>query len=240
MSRAVAFGAAAFLFALPSAAQEASNEPTRSPRSGAIEFKLGGYRPRIDEEAALNGNKPFEDTFNSESMLLFELEVQRFFYQGIGTAGVGFSAGYTEKYGDAILTATGAASAEQTSLKLVPLRVSVNYKFDYAAFKWGIPLVPYVKAGITYIPWWVDKGDERDTFEGDTGSGGKWGYIGSAGIMFLLDVLEPRLARDFDSDVGVNHSYVFAEYSYSKVNDFGGEGFNLGSRNWMFGLALDY
>ena len=56
----------------------------------------------------------------------------------------------------------------------------------------------------------------------------------------MLDVLEPRLARDFDSDVGVNHSYLFAEYTHAEVNNFGGGGFNLSTRHWMFGLALDY
>jgi hypothetical protein len=61
-----------------------------------------------------------------------------------------------------------------------------------------------------------------------------------AGVSLLLDVLEPRFARDFDTSLGVNHSYLFAEYTYAKVNNFGGEGFNLSDRYWMFGLALDY
>lgn len=240
MTRAVALGAAAFLTALPGQAQDASNAPMQSPRTGAVEFKLGGFKPRIDEESGLGGKTPFEDTFQSNSMLLFELEIERFLYKGIGTAGLGFSAGYAEKYGNAVVTETGANAAEKTALKVVPLRLNLFYKFDYAAFKWGIPLVPYVKGGLVYTPWWVNKGDETEVANGNTASGGKWGYGLTGGVAFLLDVLEPRFARDFDTDVGINHSYIFAEYSYSEVNNFGGAGFNLGSRHWMFGLALDY
>ncbi|NTX54459.1 hypothetical protein HR086_24495, partial [Myxococcus sp. CA039A] len=57
---------------------------------------------------------------------------------------------------------------------------------------------------------------------------------------FLLDVLQPRFARDFDSGLGINHSYLFAEYTYADVDNFGKPGFVLSSRRWMFGLALDY
>lgn len=236
MRQAVGLGIAALLMALPGQAQEA---PEQSPRTGAIEFKLGGFKPRIDDEPGLSG-RPFEDTFGSDSMLLFEAELERFFYQGIGTAGIGFSAGYAEKYGNTINRDTGAVAAEKTALKIIPLRLSLLYKFDYAAFQWGIPLVPYAQAGLVYTPWWVNKGDETEVVNGNKASGGKWGYGFTAGVAFMLDVLEPRFARDFDSGLGVNHSYLFAEYSHSEVNNFGGGGLNLGSGHWMFGLALDY
>lgn len=243
MNRAVALGAAAFLTALPAGAQEIVTPSPHSPRNGGIEFKLGSFRPRIDTESGLNGT-PYADTFG-KTLLLAELGVQRFFYQGIGTAGLGVSAGYGEKYAYAVDATTHAQSAERTSIKLVPLRLNALYKFDYAAFKWGIPLVPYVEAGLVYTPWWVTKGDETEVAidaDGNSlkGSGGRWGYGFIGGVSFLLDVLEPRMARDFDLDLGVNHTYLFAEYSYSEVNNFGGAGFNLGSHHWMFGLAFDY
>jgi hypothetical protein len=233
MTRAVALGAAALLIALPGEALEVGNVPTQSPRSGAIEFKLGTYKPRVDDEANLNGATPFSSTFGGNSMLLFQLEIERFLYQGIGSAGLGFSGGYAEKYGDT-KTTTGETAAEKTAFKVIPLQVSALYKFDYAAFHWGVPLVPYAQLGLIYTPWWTTKGDATQL------SGGTWGYGLTAGLSFMLDVLEPRLARDFDTDVGVNHSYIFAEYSYSKVNDFGGDSLNLSSGHWMFGLALDY
>lgn len=245
MNRAVTLGAAALLAALPGEAQEIVAPSPHSPRNGAVEFKLGGYKPLIDSEPSLGGKTPYADTFGDKAMLLGEVEFQRFLYQGIGTAGLGLSVAYAEKYAPAVDATTHEDVAERTALKVVPIRLNALYKFDYAAFKWGVPLVPYAKLGLIYTPWWTTKGDETEVAvdpEGNSlkGSGGKWGYGLTGGVSFLLDVLEPRLARDFDTDMGVNHTYLFAEYSYSEVNNFGGAGFNLGSHNWMFGLALDY
>jgi hypothetical protein len=247
MNRAVALGAVALLAALPGEAQESGGitPPTsfQSPRNGAVEFRLGGYKPRIDSEPALEGKTPYADTFGNKAMLLAELEFQRFFYQGIGTAGASVSVGYAERYAAATDVA-GNPVSERTALKVVPIRLNALYKFDYAAFKWHIPLVPYGKVGLVYTPWWSTKGDSTEVAtlgdESFKGSGGKWGYALTGGVSFLLDVLEPRLARDFDMDLGVNHTYLFAEYSFSEVNNFGGAGFNLGSHNWMFGFAFDY
>jgi hypothetical protein len=241
MSRAVALGVLALLGALPSQALEVSDAPklsTHSPRTGALEFKLGGYKPRIDTEEGLT-DTPYADTFGNESMLLFEVEMQRYFFQRFGSAGVGFSVGYAEKYSDAI-TETGEAAAEKTALKVVPLKLNALYKFDYAAFRWGVPLVPYGKLGLIYMPWWINKGDNTQQLDDRSGKGGRWGYGLTLGASFLLDVLEPRLARDFDTDLGVNHSYLFAEWTYAEVNNFGSSGLVLSSRHWMFGLALDY
>ncbi len=241
MSRAVALGIVALLSALPSQAQDVSQVPrvpAQSPRSGDVEFKLGTFKPRIDTEAGLTG-QPYAETFGDRSMLLFELEVQRFLYQGIGTAGVGVSAGYAEKYASTV-TDTGDRTAEKTALKVAPLKLNGFYKFDYPAFRWHVPVVPYGKLGLIYMPWWINKGSETQTLGESTGKGGRWGYGLTVGASFLLDVLEPRLARDFDSDIGVNHSYFFAEWTYAEVDNFGSPGLVLSSRHWMFGLALDY
>ncbi|WP_164017356.1 MXAN_2562 family outer membrane beta-barrel protein [Pyxidicoccus trucidator] len=242
MSRATALGFAALLAALPAWGQDSAvveeEVSLQSPRTGGVAFRLGGYRPLVDEEEGLNGT-PYKDTFGDASLLLFEAELQRYFYQGFGTAGIGLSAGYGEKFAPARL-ASGAAAGEQTAIKVIPLGVNAFYKFDYAAFEWGIPLVPYGKLGLIYTPWWITKGSSTETVGGNKGSGGKWGWGATGGLAFMLDVLEPRFARDFDSDLGVNHSYLFAEYTYADVNNFGAGGLNLSSRRWMFGLALDY
>lgn len=237
MTRAVALGVAVLLTALPGEAQEVSGPP-QSPRSGGVEFRLGGYKPKIGSEEGLSED-PFTKVFGGANLLLFEAELQRFFYQGIGTAGVSLSVGYAEKYAAALLP-SGEASAERTGFHVLPIHVRGIYRFDYPAFRWRIPLVPYLKPGLIYMPWWITKGGEIEVLADRKGKGGKFGFEGTLGVSFLLDVLEPRLARDFDSDLGINHSYLFAEYTYAKVNNFGGEGFDLSDSYWMFGLALDY
>lgn len=238
MARAVALGVAAFLAALPGEAQDTSDMPMQSPRSGSVEFRLGGYQPQLDAEEGLT-DTPFAKVFGDSNLLLFEAEMQRFFYQGIGSAGLSLSLGYAEKYAAALLP-EGGTSSERTGLHVLPVRVRGVYRFDYPAFHWSIPVVPYIKPGLVAMPWWVNKGGEIEKVGNVEGRGVKFGWEVALGASFMLDILEPRLARDFDSDLGINHSYLFAEYTYAKVNNFGGEGFNLSDSYWMFGLALDY
>jgi hypothetical protein len=210
-----------------------------TPRDSALEFKLGGYKPMIDSAPGMGANGPYNATFGSGAMLLGELEYDRQLWQELGSVAVGFSLGYAEKYGAASL-ADGSAAAERTALKVVPLKIMAVYRFDYAATKWNIPLVPYVKAGLAYTPWWITKGGNIEYVDGLRGAGGNWGYAAVLGLSLQLDFLDQRLARDFDSDMGVNHSYLFGEYVYQDVNSFGTAGPDLSSRHFMFGLTLEF
>jgi hypothetical protein len=204
-----------------------------------IEVKMGSYKPQISNEAGLTGN-PYDEVFDG-GMLLFELEFERQFFQSFGSAAIAFSVGYAEKYGNTVVSNTGVATAEKTALFVVPLRLLAVYRFDYAARELGIPLVPFVKGGLVYTPWWSTKGGRVSNLaNGAKAKGGKWGYQGTVGLAFLMDVLEPRLARDFDTSVGVNHTYLFAEYTYAKVDDFGKRGLDLSSKHFTFGLAFEF
>ena len=82
---------------------------------------------------------------------------------------------------------------------MVPLRLLGVYRFDVAANEWGIPLVPYVKAGLVGIPFWVIKGPDLERVNGEPGSGVRFGYQFTGGIALQLDFLDRRFARDFDS-----------------------------------------
>lgn len=222
----------------------ASLTPSESPRTAEVELKLGAYKPLIDREAALNGAKPYDETFHGAPMLLGELEIDRELWQRIGTLSAGFSIGYAEKYAAAVVvdeTGGTVPSAERAGFFVLPLRLMAIYRFDWPAQHLGIPLVPYAKLGLAYTPWWTSKGSTGVEYSnGQRGAGGKWGWAGIAGVQFLLDALEPRLAKDFDTDFGINHTYLFAEYVYEDVNNFGGKGLDLSSRRWSFGLAFEF
>lgn len=206
-----------------------------SPRSGVIEVKLGGYRPFVDRTAGLDGATPYASTFGNKAMLLGEIEYDHMLYQQLGSLGFGLSIGYAEKYGRATVVGTGEPAAESTSLKVLPLRLLGVYRFDYGALHYGIPFTPFVKAGLVYAPFWATTGAGIEN-----ASGGQWGYMFSGGIGFMLDFIDPRIQRDFDSEMGVNHTYVFAEYTLEEINDFGTGGLDLSSRRLSIGLAFDF
>jgi hypothetical protein len=234
-------GATLALWAQGAAAQVLSGE---SPRNYAIEVKLGGFKPLIDREPGLAGNQPFNATFGATAMLLAEVEVDRILWQEIGSAGIGVSLGYAERYAPAVVVegsdGTVRPTSERTGFFVLPIRIQGVYRFDWAALRLGVPLVPYAKAGIVVTPWWSTKGDSVQYVDGARGAGAKWGYGFTLGASILLDVLEPRLARDFDTDIGVNHSYLFAEYTYADVNSFNANSLDLSSRHWMFGIAFEF
>lgn len=210
-------------------------------RTTQLELKLGLYRPFIDREQGLNG-EPFTSVFGAGSIVLFGLEIDRILWQKYGSVGIGFSAAYGEKYGPTRLVGAppDAQTSDKTSIKVVPLKALAVYRLDYGALHWNIPLVPYAKASLIYTPWWITKAGGVEYYNGRRGAGGRWGYGFTAGVSFLLDVLEPRMAKDLALDIGILHSYIFAEYNFDTVTGFGRPGFNLSGRYWQFGLAVDF
>lgn len=213
------------------------------PRSFTVEFRLGGYRPLIDR--GVSGGQPWEEVFGPHSrMLLFEGEFDKILWQKFGTVALGFSIGYGEKYAKALISpgspGAGTPSGENTSLKVIPARLLAVYRFDYLAMRYGVPLVPFGKAGLVATGWWTAKGGSLEYADGHRGLGVKFGYSFAGGMSLMLDFLEPRLAKDFFTDVGVRHSYLFGEFVYENINTFGKGGLDLSSRHWMFGFAMDF
>jgi hypothetical protein len=213
---------------------------TESPRNGAFKLKVGSYDPRRAMDGEVEGN-PYEETFGRTGMLLVELQYDRYLWQQVGALGLGFSAGYAEKYGAAQAVGEGGGeTAVRTALHVYPMRLDVLYNFDYAALHWRIPLVPYLRGGLAYVPWRMTKGGEVEVVDGRPGRGGRWGYGFTGGLAFLLDVLDQRMSRNLDTELGINHTYLFAEYSVLRADGFGRPGINLSSSHWMFGLAFEF
>jgi len=228
-------------------AQDGTQEEAPRARNVSLQLGLGSYLPRVDTAPGVTG-APYQSTFGDNSMLLFQAEVDRFLWQKYGAVGVGFAFGYAEKYGPAKVVTTpstpeGTTTTEKTALKILPLRLLAVYRMDYGALHWGIPLVPFVKVGLAYTPWWVTKGGDTETFDGQTGSGGKWGYSLAGGVALMLDFLEPDLSRNLATDTGIEHTYFMAEYVNDNTPGFGSResgGLDLSAKHWLFSLAMDF
>ncbi|HEY3360007.1 MAG TPA: MXAN_2562 family outer membrane beta-barrel protein [Polyangia bacterium] len=247
--------------ARPAAADEPAaitEEPSyASPQRFAGEIKFGPYRPNIDSEFA-GGVGPYKRFFGGNSGLLmaYELDVQ--LYQKFGTAAVGLGLAYFSKSSHSFPCQSGSgvgcvpdltrAAGDETSLQILPLSLLGIYRFDWAANKYRVPLVPYVKFGLTYSFWWVNKGNgkvSQVTEPGgavDSGRGGQFGLTASFGAALRLDAIDPGAGRELDGQLGINHTYVFWEWNWWGADGLGQKSpaLKIGDSNWLAGLAFEF
>ena len=126
------------------------------------------------------------------------------------------------------------------------MSLDAAYRFTTLADRYSFPLVPYAKAGLAYSLWWMENGVGNISHYTPVGGttqlarGGTGGLYGTVGLRLLLDVFEPQAARSFDIEMGVNHSYLFAEYQMLNLTDFGNKkSIDLSDNIFAFGIAFD-
>ena len=211
-----------------------------SPQNFAFELKFGPYKPQVD--SSVKNGTPYKDIFGSNPFFFTQIEFDWQFWRKVGSFGLGFTLGYGRDKGKA-LTADGAdKSADKAEFHILPLAIMLVYRFDYVAKRFNVPLVPYVKFGFDYYIWWTRTATGKiPVVDGKKGYGGTWGFHVNAGLAFLLDFFSPGTAKSFDAEVGVNHSYLFAELFYAKVNNFfRSRSIDLSDLTFTVGLAFEF
>jgi hypothetical protein len=222
---------------------EGEGKRFRSAQLFAFELRFGPYRPDIDGE--FNGVRhPYQDYFGSGDKLLTQIEFDYELFHGFGTAAVGFGLGYFQVTGTApVADGTGAPSGDTSTLKVLPLSLSGIYRFDYFLEMKKFPLVPFVKLGLDYGYWQITNGngDIATDGKGGHGRGGTPGWHAAGGFELVLDMFDPEAARDFDSDLGVNHTALVFQYSYANISGLGtADKLHLGDINWSLGLLIEF
>lgn len=215
-----------------------------SNQTSALELRFGLYNPSIDSE--FSGDvSPMKDVFGDDGAWLFGAEYDVQLWQGFGSVGLFASAawGYLEGKG---IAPDGTDTSDGTTLSLVPLVAGGVYRFDVLAKRYKIPFVLSAKLGLDYTLWWIRDGLEEITEYSDgnggttPGYGGTFGLHWAVGLHLLLDFFEPHTAKVFDNEMGVNNSYLFAEYTGYWVDDFGSSSsFDLSHNGFVFGLAFE-
>jgi hypothetical protein len=216
-----------------------------SPRTFMLEIKFGPYKAAVDDEFS-GGAKPFATVYGDTAVMLGMAELQYNVWQRFGTLAIGAASGYAMDKGKAI-AGDGSKPGDRTTFNVVPLQLHLAYQFDYLAQELDIPLVPFVKVGFDYWVWWFeDPSDETSKYESPdgetfTGSGGTFGWHVGGGLRFLLDWIDPSSASSFDMEIGVNNSYIFVEFLYAQVDDFGSSNsIRIGDGLLFGGLAFDF
>ncbi|HVV53432.1 MAG TPA: MXAN_2562 family outer membrane beta-barrel protein [Polyangia bacterium] len=256
-SRAAAAGAAlTALVALPRAAraqQDFASEanfvegsdsytPYRTPQRFAFQLTFGPYRPDVDGE--FNGLRdPYAQYFGSGQHLMTRIELDYQFWHRYGTIAGGLGVGYFSVSGNSPTAMSLSPSGDESTLKVVPVSVSAIYSFDYFLETRGIPLVPYGKLGFDWAYWQITDGNGNiaDDGHGGHGRGATLGWHAAAGLMLMLDFLDPDAAHDFDQDLGVNHTGIAFEYYHADISGLGESNrLHVGDNNWTLGLVLEF
>ena len=191
-----------------------------SPRWGSFELSFDTYRPNIDKE--LPSTRPFETAFGTRHNMMFRVDAAYTIFSQWGSLDVGLGAGYWQKGGKGRLP-DGTVSSDSTYMRIVPTRIHLTYRFDMLAnrYRW-MPLVPFARFSLERYNWWVSNGAGHvANFNGRGASGATNGYSFSGGLALDLGAIDPTLARDMDRSTGINHTYIFVEFTKSYIKDFG-------------------
>ena len=204
---------------------------------------------------------PFEAVFGTKHRLLAEGEVERDLWQGFGSIGIGAGFAYSEFYGTGFHQVGGPdggliflKSSDGTGFHLATLKLFATYRFDYFVPS-GFPLVPYVKGGLDWVIYWEQLSSGSIT-QGINGSaiGLVTGLEATAGLSFMLDFIDPLIARDMYTDLGIAHSFLTAGWTWQDIqNDpsnlvhqifHGGQSgpatLNLSASYFNFGVELEF
>jgi hypothetical protein len=238
--------------AAPAEAQviQRSNLDFRSAKRFALELRFGPYSPDIDSEFK-NGQKPHETYFGNSRRLLTQLELDYQFFTRFGSAAVGLSGGYFTESAKSFFDPSagqpaGTRSGDSTRLTLFPTALLGIYRADQLWHMFRIPLVPYGKLGLNYTFWSIYDGNDeiaKASAGGMSGKGrgGTWGWQASVGLSLVLDFIDPGSARELDSETGVNHTHIFAEWTKYAVSGLGGsDSLNVGDSTWSAGLLFEF
>jgi hypothetical protein len=218
-----------------------------SPRTMAMEFRLGPYLPDVDSGLA-NGATPHQAVFGQSTHLLYQLEVDYELWQGFGTVSLGAGFGYFREKAKAFIanadgTSTNNRSSDETALRLLPTSLLVVYRMDVLAERWQVPVVPYAKLGLNYTFWSITdgNGDQATLGQGGRGAGVTAGWQTAAGLALQLDIFDPASMRELDGDTGINHMYAFVDYAHVDASGLGmGRRLHVGDNTWSVGFLVEF
>lgn len=245
-------------------------------------IRLGPYLPAIDSELELGAGQvgPYEQMFGGSSLMLgFDLD--RYFLFPAGQLGVTTSVSWMRQSAQAyqaynctepeapspcipditvILDAMGnpvRSDGDTTGFRMLPISVGVVYRLTALDEHLRVPLVPYVKAGLSYYLWWItnpsgsmaevptdecpDPSDDTMDCDGDRALGASLGYQLSVGLALRAEQLDPRAADSLRNEMGIEHAGFFAELLYAQVDGFGSDTkLHVGDLTWFAGMNFEF
>jgi hypothetical protein len=263
-------------------AQEDSGLDAAGDVKWHVGIRVGPYTPDIDLQFPLNpttGKGPYEAMFGTYYtdtdgdgvgdekhtkrvyQIMPMLDVDRIVWRGFGHLGVGGSLGYMQKTAYAYANGTNESQpmrARETSgentFRLIPLAATLTYRLTYLDDRWGIPVIPYVRGGLSYYVWWmkgptgdlskvcdaVDPEDGMTCTDEDKAYGGTLGVQVSAGIAIRAERIDRDAARSMRNS-GIQHAGFYGEVFWGRVDGFGSETkLWVGDTTWFAGANFEF
>jgi hypothetical protein len=218
-----------------------------SPQRFAIEARFGAFSPAVDSDPALGGATPFAEIYGSSPQLLggAELDWEALRIPHLGTFGPGLGLAYMKATDKAKFTkphGTETTSGEDTSLEIIPIYGVAALHVDVLWRDYGIPLVPWVKVGLGLSFWRASNTLGTSSYNSTAGEGHSLGTHLGLGLGLNLNFLDPDAAREFDNSMGVNGTYLFAEWTREDLTGLGTQSdpMRVGGTEWTFGLAFEF
>ena len=220
----------------------------RPPRRLLVELKIDRYDPKVDSEASLGGRTPYADIFGERRPLRYQLEADWEVAHPFGALLLGATVGYWQNIGKGLIDdglATQRPSQDTALLDVIPFGLVATYRFDWLADHYRFfPLIPYAQAGLSRALWASFAGTgnvSHARLDGRRGSGWTNGYTTALGVALNLDAIDPSVAREAYQDTFIQRTAVFAEYGWTRLDDFHRKGaLILTDRAWRFGLSLEF
>jgi len=220
----------------------------RTGQEFLLELRVQQYIPSVDEQFDLppGVEGPYEYNFyrGRRYAVGFEFDWQVFRIPYVGTLSPAFGFLYTKSTAKARFAddPEGPRSDEDNSLTILPMYLAAVVRADVFWNEFGIPLAPYAKFGLGWAMWWANTGGETDVVDGVKGRGTSLGYQWALGAALLLDFFDEEAAGEMDNTIGVNHSYIFAEWYVSKLEGLGvfSKQMYVGTNSWAAGLAFEF
>ncbi|MBA3542076.1 MAG: hypothetical protein H0T79_20845 [Deltaproteobacteria bacterium] len=221
-----------------------------------VGVRVGPYTPEIDDQLGGMAPGPYKQMFGGYSIVPM-LDIDRILWRGFGQLGIGGNIGFMSKKERAWLDGSDPADpdrpramGDENKFRLIPLALSAVYRFSYLDDVYGIPIVPYVKAGLAYYIWWVDapNGDFAYTCKSGTGpscdkntaAGASLGFQGSIGLAIRAERIDKGAANSMHES-GIEHAGFYAELSMAKVNGFGDSSkLSVGDTTWFAGVDFEF
>ncbi len=220
-----------------------------------VGLRLGPYVPDIDKQLAVTPG-PYQQMFGGAGVLPM-LDVDRILWSGFGQFGVGLSAGYMQRSARTFTIDSKPTDnprmrgADTNKFRLLPMALTATYRFTWLDDQYGVPIVPYVRGGLSYYLWWVNvtngslakvcKGDgvEPDCSQ-DKALGASLGVQGSIGVAIRAERVDPSAAVSMRQS-GIEHAGIYAELSLAQVSGFGSDSkLSVGDRTWFAGVDFEF